>query len=105
MIEMTPKLETLSYLPALDADRIRAQLEYLLERGWIAAIEHIEPERAGESYWYMWRLPMFGVTDVGAVMSELEACRDAYPGHHVRLLGYDSNRQTQGLSLVAFRAG
>ena len=105
MIEMTPKLETLSYLPPLDADRIRAQLEYLLEQGWIAAIEHIEPERARESYWYMWRLPMFGITEADAVMSELEACRDAYPGHHVRLLGYDSKRQTQGLSLVAFRAG
>ena len=94
---------TFSYLPELDEERLRAQIEHLVAMGWIPAIEHVEPARAGNDYWYMWKLPMFGEQDVDVVIDELEACRKANPGHHVRLIGYDSNRQTQGLSLVAYR--
>jgi ribulose-bisphosphate carboxylase small chain len=98
------RFETLSYLPQLDDDRLRAQVDYLLSQGWIAAIEHVEPERSGNDYWYMWKLPLFGEHDTERVLEELAACRNANPGHHVRLIGYDNRRQTQGMSLVAYRA-
>jgi ribulose-bisphosphate carboxylase small chain len=51
----------------------------------------------------MWKLPLFGERDVNTVMNELNACRNANPGDHVRLIGYDNKRQTQGLSMVVFR--
>ncbi len=98
------RFETFSYLEPMDAKALRSQVAYALERGWTCAIEHAEPERAGNTYWYMWKLPLFEVRDVDQVISELGACRTAHPDHHVRLTSYDRKRQTQGLSFVVHRA-
>lgn len=97
------KFGTFSYLPQMDAARIRAQVAYIVAKGWNAAIEHVEPARAGETYWYMWKLPMFGEADVDKVLAEAEECHRANPDHHVRLIGYDNRRQTQGASMVVYR--
>lgn len=94
---------TFSYLPEMDAAALRRQVGYIVERGWNAAIEHVEPERAASGYWYMWKLPMFGERDVDTIMAELTGCRNANPGHHVRIVGYDNKRQTQGLAMLASR--
>lgn len=50
-------------------------------------------------------LPMFGEREVDKIMDELTACRNANPGDHIRIIGYDGKRQTQGLSMVVHRAG
>ena len=97
------RFETFSYLPPMDAGQIRKQVAYMVERGWNCAIEHVEPARAAETYWYMWKLPMFGERDVDTLMNELNACHNANPGHHVRLVGYDNKRQTQGLAMAVYR--
>jgi ribulose-bisphosphate carboxylase small chain len=99
------RFEAFSYLPAMDATEIRDQVDYMLSRRWTCAIEHVEPPNAADHYWYMWKLPLFGEGDNNRVMAELTACRNANPGHHIRLVGYDSKRQTQGLSLVVHRGG
>ncbi len=98
------RLETFSYLPQMDAARIRQQVAYIVNKGWTPAIEHSEPENAGAHYWHMWKLPMFGETDVGAILAEAEACRGAHPTHHVRLIGYDRGAQSQGAAMVIHRA-
>jgi ribulose-bisphosphate carboxylase small chain len=95
---------TFSYLPALSAEALRRQVEYVVARGWSAAIEHTEPQHAAGAYWYMWKLPMFGERNVERILGEAEACRAAHPGHHVRLVGYDNVRQTQGTAMVIHRA-
>ena len=97
------KFGTFSYLPDVRASSVRKQVEYAVERGWTCAVEHVEPERAGEDYWYLWKLPMFGERDVDTIMSELAECRNAHPDDHVRIIGYDNKRQTQGLSMVVHR--
>ena len=97
------KFETFSYLPTMDAAAIRRQVEYIVAKGWNPAIEHTEPENATSSYWYMWKLPMFGETDVDTILNEAEACKAANPGNHVRLVGYDNYAQSQGTALVIFR--
>ena len=97
------KFETFSYLPAMDADSIKKQVEYLVKKGWNPAIEHVEPEHMMDSYWYMWKLPMFGETDVTRVLAEAEACHKANPNTHVRLIGYDNFSQSQGASMVIYR--
>ena len=79
------RFETFSYLPEMDAAKLRRQVKYMIDN------------------WYMWKLPLFGERDVNAVMNELSACRTANPGDHVRLVGYDNKRQSQGLSMVVFR--
>ncbi len=97
------KFGTFSYLPPMSAQALRTQVEYLLAQGWSPAIEHTEPQQTAGSYWYMWKLPMFGETNADTVLAEAEACRKANPGNHVRLVGYDKLRQTQGTAIVIFR--
>jgi ribulose-bisphosphate carboxylase small chain len=96
------KFETFSYLPAFDAAQTRTQIQYIIDKGWNPSIEHTEPENSFGSYWYMWKLPMFGETDVDAILKELESCHAAHPNNHVRLLGLDNYVQCAGTSMVIF---
>lgn len=98
------KMGTFSYLPELTADELRKQVEYIVRKGWNPAIEHTEPANAASNYWYMWKLPMFGETDIDAIFREVEACKKANPKNHVRLIGYDNYKQTQGTAMVVHRA-
>lgn len=97
------KFETFSYLPAMSAEQIKKQVEFLVKKGWNPAIEHTEPAYIQDSYWYMWKLPMFGETDVARVLAEAEACHKANPDNHVRLVGYNNFNQSQGAAMVIFR--
>ena len=97
------KFETFSYLPAMDADQTRKQIEYIVSKGWNPGIEHTEPANASGAYWYMWKLPMFGETDVDAILAELEACHQAHPDNHVRLMGFDNYAQSPGAAMVIYR--
>jgi ribulose-bisphosphate carboxylase small chain len=97
------KFETFSYLPPMSDAEIRKQVEYIVSKGWNPAIEHTEPEYAMDNYWYMWKLPMFGETDVDRILAEAKACHEANPGNHVRLIGYDNFKQSQGASMVIYR--
>ena len=96
------KMETFSYLPQLTDDELRKQVEYIVSKGWNPGIEHTEPENAASNYWYMWKLPMFGETDVDAIFKEIEQCKQANPNNHVRLIGYDNYTQSQGVAFVVY---
>ncbi|HLP80771.1 MAG TPA: ribulose bisphosphate carboxylase small subunit [Nitrosomonas sp.] len=97
------KFETFSYLPAMADQDIKKQVEYLISKGWNPAIEHTEPEYVMDSYWYMWKLPMFGETDVERILTEAAACHKANPNNHVRLIGYNNFNQSQGTAMVIYR--
>jgi ribulose-bisphosphate carboxylase small chain len=101
----TTKYETFSYMPTLSADQVRRQIAYMLGQGWNPAVEHVEPNRSFSYYWFMWKLPMFGESDVNKVLAEIEACRREYPTHLIRIIGYDNYSQSQGLSFVVHRGG
>ncbi|TPW15144.1 MAG: ribulose-bisphosphate carboxylase small chain [Acidimicrobiaceae bacterium] len=88
---------------ALDDTAIHAQVLHIVHQGWNCAVEHVEPGRATAPYWYLWKLPMFGEPDPEVILGEIAACRTANPGHHVRLIGLDNHRQTQGMSMVVAR--
>ncbi len=96
---------TFSYLPGMDAMRIRKQIEYIVRQNWNPVIEHVEPGRVTDHYWYMWKLPMFGERDIAPILAEIAACREAYPDHYVRIVGYDNGRQTQGARIVVYQGG
>jgi ribulose-bisphosphate carboxylase small chain len=97
------KFETFSYLPEMTAEQIRRQVEYIVAQGWNPGIEHIEPENATQTYWYMWKLPMFGEADVDTILAECQACHEAHPDNHVRLLGFDNDAQSAGAAMVVYR--
>ena len=97
--------ETFSYLPPMTPDRLRRQITYLIAMNWNPAVEYTEPEKAGSSFWYLWKLPFFGEKSVDRILTELEACHRANPACHVRLIGYDNYTQSQGTAFIVFRAG
>lgn len=95
-------LETFGFLPKFTQDEVYDMITYIISQGWTPAIEHEHPDNAGDHYWTMWKLPMFGESDPDYVMQELEACHRAYPDHHVRLIGYDNYTQSQGVAFVVY---
>jgi len=95
-------LETFGFLPKLTQEEVYEQIAYLISQGWTPAIEHEHPSQASNHYWTMWKLPFFGEQNLENVIDELEACRRAYPDHHVRLLGYDNYTQSQGTAFVVY---
>ncbi len=97
------KFETFSYLPEMSDAQIRKQIEFIVSKGWNPGIEHTEPKNATSNYWYMWKLPMFGETDVDAILAEAAACHKAHPNNHVRLMGFDNYAQSAGASMVIYR--
>lgn len=99
------KYGTFSYLPEMDAPRMRKQIEHMIAKGWNPAIEHVEPAHSADNYWYMWKLPMFGEKDIERILAEVEECGKAWPNHLVRLIGYDNYTQSQGASMVVHRPG
>ncbi len=95
-------LETFGFLPKLTQEEVYSQIAYVLGQGWTPAIEHEHPNNSTDHYWTMWKLPFFGEQSLENVVAELEACRRAYPDHHIRLLGYDNYTQSQGLAFVVY---
>ena len=74
------KFETFSYLPPLSKESARAQIQYIVDKGWNPGIEHTEPENARSNYWYMWKLPMFGETNVDTILAEARSLSQGAPG-------------------------
>ncbi|MFN4263367.1 MAG: ribulose bisphosphate carboxylase small subunit [Thioalkalivibrionaceae bacterium] len=97
------RFETFSYLPAMNADQVRRQIEYCLAQGWNPAVEHCEVDKAISNYWYMWKLPFFGEQSVDAVLAEIEACHREHPNHMVKFIAYDNYAQSQGMAFVVYR--
>ncbi|MEU9839668.1 ribulose bisphosphate carboxylase small subunit [Actinomadura sp. NPDC048032] len=93
---------TFSYLPDLTDDDIAKQIAYALDQGWPCSVEFTDDPHPRNSYWEMWGLPMFDLTDPAGVLYEVNECRKAYPDRYVRLNAYDARygRQTTALSFI-----
>ncbi len=96
---------TFSYLPDLTDDQIKAQVQYCLEHDWPVAVEYTDDPHPRNIYWDMWGQPMFDLRDAAGVMNEINACRNAFPNHYVRVNCYDRRlgRQTIALSFIVNR--
>jgi ribulose-bisphosphate carboxylase small chain len=96
---------TFSYLPDLDDEQVRAQVQYCIDNDWPVSIEHTGDPHPRNTYWEMWGLPMFDLRDAAAVLKEVDACRRAFPEHYVKVNGYDRRlgRQTTALSFIVHR--
>jgi ribulose-bisphosphate carboxylase small chain len=96
---------TFSFLPDLTDEQIEAQIEYALDQGWAVNVEYTDDPHPRNTYWEMWGLPMFDLRDPVGVMEEVNACREAYPNHYVRVSAFDSTRgwETLRLSFIVNR--
>jgi ribulose-bisphosphate carboxylase small chain len=97
------RLETFSYLPALSGEQLERQIRAILDRGLVVSIEYTTAPDPRDHYWAMWKLPLFGSADPAAVLTQLDACRQANPGAFIKVNGYDRTRQGQVVSFVASR--
>lgn len=97
------RYETLSYLPALTDAQISRQIQYIIEKGYIPAIEFNEISDPTEFYWTMWKLPLFGARSTQEVLSEIQACRSEYSSCFIRVVGFDNIKQCQILSFIVHK--
>ena len=80
---------TFSYLPDLDDDEIKAQIQYGIDQNWALAIEFTDDPHPRNVYWEMWGLPMFDLTDAAGGLYEVNRCREAYPNRYIRVTLYN----------------
>ena len=94
-----------SFLPDLTDEEISLQIEYGLQRGYAWSVEYTDDPHPRNTYWEMWGLPMFDLTDPAGVVYEINECRKAYPQHYIRINAYDARygRQTTALSFIVQR--
>lgn len=94
-----------SFLPDLTDDQIRAQVKYAVDQGWAVAVEYTDDPHPRNTYWEMWGLPMFDLTDPAGILYEITECRRAFPKHYVRVMAFDSRRgwETPHMSYIVNR--
>lgn len=94
-----------SFLPDLDEDQIKAQVEYCLRNDWAIGVEYTDDPHPRNTYWEMWGHPMFDLKDAAGVMMELNACRKAHPDDYIKLIAFDSMRgfETVRMSFIVQR--
>ncbi|XP_019429967.1 PREDICTED: ribulose bisphosphate carboxylase small chain, chloroplastic-like [Lupinus angustifolius] len=109
------KFETPSYLPPLSPESLAKEVDYLLENGCVPRLEfelehgfvyrenHRSPGYYYGRYWTLWKLHMFGCTDSGQVLKEVEEAKTAYQNAFIRIIGLDNKRQVQYISFIAYK--
>jgi ribulose-bisphosphate carboxylase small chain len=86
---------TFSFLPDLNDDQIRTQVEYCIEQGWAVNIEWTEDPHPRNTYWELWGLPLFDVKDPAAVMFELAECRKSNTTGYIKMNAFDASIGTE----------
>ena len=90
---------TFSFLPDLTDAQITKQLEYCLDKGWAVGIEYTDDPHPRNTYWEMFGMPMFDLSDAAGVMMELASCRATFPSHYIRLMAFDSTRNIESITM------
>lgn len=97
------RFETLSYLPPLSDSQIAKQVQYILDQGYIPAVEFSTDSEPEQHYWTLWKLPLFKARTVQEVMVEVDACRSDFRDNYIRIVGFDNVKQCQVLSFIVHK--
>jgi len=87
------------FLPDLTDAEIQTQIQYGLGKGYAWSVEYTDDPHPRNTYWEMFGMPMFDLSDAAGVMMELKACRDAFPSHYIRLMAFDSTRGVESIAM------
>jgi len=90
---------TFSFLPDLTDEEISAQIQYGLDKGYAWSVEYTDDPHPRNTYWEMYGMPMFDLTDPAGVLMELNACRKTFPSHYIRLMAFDSTRGIESIAM------
>lgn len=88
-----------SFLPDLTDAEISMQVEYGLGKGYAWQVEYTDDPHPRNTFWEMYGMPMFDLRDAAGVMTELRACRQAFPNHYIRLMAFDSTRGVESIAM------
>jgi len=88
-----------SFLPDLTDEEITAQIEYGLSKGYAWSVEYTDDPHPRNTYWEMWGMPMFDLEDAAGVLMEVNACRQAFARHYIRLMAFDSTRGVETITM------
>jgi ribulose-bisphosphate carboxylase small chain len=99
---------TFSFLDELTDEEIEAQIGYALGNGWAVMVEYTDDPHPRNNFWDMWKQPEFDLEPDEAhvaLRDHVNACREAYPNHYIKVVCYDSSlgRQTSMLSFIVNR--
>lgn len=94
-----------SFLPDLSDEQILAQIKYALDNGWAVNVEYTDDPHPRNTYWEMFGLPMFDLTDPAGALMEINDCRKTFPNHYIRVGAFDSRKgwETQHMSFIVNR--
>jgi ribulose-bisphosphate carboxylase small chain len=90
---------TFSFLPDLTDREIEAQIQYAIDQGWACAVEFTDDPHPRNTYWQMFGLPLFGVQNAADVMRQVDACRNTWPNHYIKVNAFDSTRGVESVRL------
>ena len=88
-----------SFLPDLTDDEIRLQIEYGLRQGYAWSVEYTDDPHPRNTYWEMYGMPMFDLQDPAGVLMEMNACRETFPNHYIRLMAFNSVRGIESIAM------
>lgn len=88
-----------SFLPDLTDEQITKQIKYCQTNGWAVNVEYTDDPHPRNSYWEMWGLPMFDLQDPAGILLEVNACREAFPSHYVRVSAFDASHGVESIKL------
>ncbi len=100
-----PRYETLSYLPPLTDQQIAKQIDYMLDQGYIPAVEFEENPTPDLHHWTLWKLPLFQARNAQDVLNEVRECRSEYSNSYIRVVGFDNIKQCQTVSFIVYKPG
>jgi ribulose-bisphosphate carboxylase small chain len=88
-----------SFLPDLTDAEISMQIEYGLKKGYAWSIEYTDDPHPRNTYWEMFGMPMFDLTDPAGILIELNNCRKTFSNYYIRLMAFDSTRNIESITM------
>jgi ribulose-bisphosphate carboxylase small chain len=92
---------TFSFLPDLTDEQIKKQIDYMISKKLAIGIEYTNDIHPRNSFWEMWGLPLFEVTDPAPVLFEINACRKAKSNFYIKVVGFSSERGIES-TIISF---
>ncbi|WP_036482729.1 ribulose bisphosphate carboxylase small subunit [Myxosarcina sp. GI1] len=97
------RYETLSFLPPLTDQQIIKQIDYMLDQGFIPAVEFEKNPSPSLHHWTLWKLPLFDANSPQDVLTEVRECRSEYSDCYIRVVGFDNIKQCQTVSFIVYK--
>jgi ribulose-bisphosphate carboxylase small chain len=88
-----------SFLPDMTDEQITMQIKYALDNKWAVNIEYTDDPHPRNTYWEMYGMPMFDMTDPAGILMEINECRKTFANCYIRVMASDATRGTESVKM------